>query len=278
MATGWIDVSDRGRIRVTGEDRKRLVHAMTTNHVQQLEPGQSCYAFFLNAQGRILADCVVLCAEDHLLISLEPEAGQKILDHLDHYIIADDAYLEDVTGSTAEIAIAGEAPPATPPAFLLHGVPHWIMPLERKQAFLDSLEGLPPMSAAAFRTWQLERGIPRYGEDFSESTLVQETQLLEGVHFSKGCYLGQEIVERVRARGLVHRVLAPVRIQTAEAPAAGSRLLAGTEYAGKITSGVYSPELGAVAALAYLKLDSAKPGTALTLEGSGAPAQVVEKG
>ena len=90
---GLLDLSARGRIRVTGEDRARLLHAMTTNHVQQLKPGEGLYAFFLNAQGRIQADVYILCFEDHLLLDLEPEARHKILEHLDRFIIADDATL-----------------------------------------------------------------------------------------------------------------------------------------------------------------------------------------
>ncbi|MCC7156101.1 MAG: folate-binding protein YgfZ [Bryobacterales bacterium] len=276
---GWIDLSARGRIKVTGEDRKRLIHAMTTNHVQQLEPGQFCYAFFLTAQGRILADCTVLCAADHLLIDLEPEVREKILAHLDKYIIADDAYVEDVTAATAEIAVVGDgAQPAAAPSFRLRGVAHWVMPLDEKQAFIESLGDLRQLSGEEFRRWRLERGIPRYGEDFSESTLVQETQLMEGVHFSKGCYLGQEIVERVRSRGLIHKVLVPVRVEAREALPAGARLLANGKEAGKITSSVYSEALGAVTGLAYVRNEFAKPGTALTSEAGGAAAQVVEKG
>src|SRR5258708_4139735 len=106
-AAGLIDVSARGRIRVTGEDRARLLHAMTTNQIQALKPGEGCYAFFLNAQGRILADVNVLCFEDHLLLDSEPALRAKIYEHLDRYIIADDATLEDQTAQTAAISVEG---------------------------------------------------------------------------------------------------------------------------------------------------------------------------
>ena len=82
---------------MTGEDRKRLLHAMTTNDVQGLAVGQSCYAFFLTAQGRILADVNILCEEDALLLDTEPETRAKVYEHLDKFIIADDATLEDVS-------------------------------------------------------------------------------------------------------------------------------------------------------------------------------------
>ena len=93
---GWI-CPDRGKIRATGEDRARLLHAMTTNQVETLQPGEGCYAFFLNAQGRILADVNLLCFEDHFLLDTEPETRTKVFEHLDRYIIADDVTLEDQT-------------------------------------------------------------------------------------------------------------------------------------------------------------------------------------
>src|SRR5579862_5268914 len=95
-----IDLSSRGRIRVTGEDRARLLHAMTTNHVKDLAPGTGCYGFFLNAVGRVLADANILCFEDYLLLDSEPESRGFLMEHLDKYIIADDVVLEDITEAT----------------------------------------------------------------------------------------------------------------------------------------------------------------------------------
>ncbi len=103
----WLDLSGRGKIRATGEDRARLLHAMTTNQVETLKPGEGCYAFFLTAQGRILADANLLCFEDHFLLDTEPETRTRVYEHLDRYIIADDVTLEDQTGRIATIAIEG---------------------------------------------------------------------------------------------------------------------------------------------------------------------------
>ncbi len=106
-SAAWLDLSGRGKIRVTGEDRARLLHAMTTNHVQQLKPGEGCYAFFLNAQGRILADANILCREDHLLLDTEPETARSLYEHLDRFIIADDVTLEDQTAAFATLSVEG---------------------------------------------------------------------------------------------------------------------------------------------------------------------------
>src|ERR1700689_5891328 len=93
----WLDLSARGKIRLTGEDRARLLHAMTTNHIQQLTPGTGCYAFFLSAQGRILSDVNVFCLADSILLDTESETSQTVYSHLDKYIIADDVTLQDET-------------------------------------------------------------------------------------------------------------------------------------------------------------------------------------
>src|SRR5580704_9041269 len=106
-SAGLLDLSRRGRIRVTGEDRGRLLHAMTTNHVEQMKPGDGVYVFFLNAQGRILADAYVLCFADHFLIDTAPETRRAVYEHLDHYIIADDVTLEDVTEQTFSFGLEG---------------------------------------------------------------------------------------------------------------------------------------------------------------------------
>ena len=103
----YVDVSSRGRIRVTGEDRARLLHALTTNDVKGLKPGEQTYAFFLTAQGRILSDARIYCYDEHILLDVEPETRETILQHIDHYIIADDVTLEDITSQTFALYIGG---------------------------------------------------------------------------------------------------------------------------------------------------------------------------
>lgn len=278
QAAAWIDLSARGRIRVTGEDRKRLLHAMTTNHVEQMQPGDSLYAFLLNAQGRILADAWIYCAADHLLVGTEPETRRKVFEHLDRYIIADDVALQDLTEATAELAIEGPQADQAPRRGTviqasMTGQPGFrmLVPAEEKDAAVEELRaaGIVEATAEEARIVRIENGVPRYGEDITEAQIVQETRQLHAVHFNKGCYLGQEIVERVRARGQVHRMLYPIRIQSQAPPAAGEKVLSAGEECGFVTSAVWSPAQGCVRALAYLrKLDN--------LSVAGAPAQLVQ--
>jgi aminomethyltransferase len=270
----WLDLSTRGKIKLLGEDRARLLHAMTTNHIQQLAPGTGCYAFFLTVQGRILADVNVLCRPDHFLLDLEPETREKVYQPLDHYIIADDVTLEDATDSTATIAVEG---PKSAEVLHAAGAPtpevdyssaEWgtrlvarlnstgspgffvFAPESEKAELIAQLEaaGAVAGDAEAFNVVRLEHGKARYGEDLSERFLAQEANRPHALHFSKGCYLGQEIVERVRSRGQIHRVLMPLVLDAKEPPVPGTKL-----PIGEITSAAYSPALDKVVALAYVR-------------------------
>jgi aminomethyltransferase len=313
----WLDLSGRGKIRVTGEDRARLLHAMTTNQVEKLQPGEGCYAFFLNAQGRILGDANLFCFEDHFLLDTEPETHEKLFEHLDRYIIADDVAIEDQTERICTIAVEGpearatlnrlnapipESPDATAawhtsaarevsdargPTIVARvsstGSDGYflIAPTGAKAELIAKLTAAGVVTATPedAHVVRLEHGHPRYGEEITERYLVQETGQLQAVSFTKGCYLGQEIVERVRSRAQIHRVLRRVEIESAAVPAQtatglkGSALKSGEAPAGEIVSAVFSPALGKIVALAYVRTPFAEPGTELSLD--DAPARVV---
>jgi len=287
----WLDLSGRGKIRATGEDRARLLNAMTTNQVEALKPGQGCYAFFLNAQGRILADVNILCFEDHFLLDTEPELRTKVYEHLDRYIIADDVTLEDVTDQMATLAIEG---PEAATALAKLGAPSpsesyacaaWgdrtvaridttaaggfllIIPANEKQVLIAQLAaaGIPQATPEDARTVRIEHGRPRYGDEITERYLVQETGQFQAMNFNKGCYLGQEIVERVRSRAQVHRHLKRLEIDTSDPPAVGAKLKSGDADAAEIASAVFSPASGKTVAMAYVRTQFGEPGTALSL-------------
>ena len=287
-SAGWLDVSGRGKIKLTGEDRTRLLHAMTTNHIEQLQPGQGCYAFFLNAQGRILGDANILCRPDHFLLDTEPETREKLYEHLDHFIIVDDVTLEDLTDQTVTIAIEGPqsaevlARMRAPTPECEYGSDQWgtrlvarlnrtgsqgffvFAPMEERDALIAEIAaaGAAEADEEAFRVVRLEHGKPRYGEDITERYLAQETSQMHALHFNKGCYLGQEIVERVRSRGQLHRRLLPLSINTDQPSAPGTKFEKDGKPAAEISSSAFSPALGRTAALAYVRIDY-KPGDEL---------------
>jgi tRNA-modifying protein YgfZ len=286
----WIDFSARGQIRVAGEDRARLLHAMSTNDVNRLEAGHGLYVFFLTAQGRIIADATIYNTGDYLWLDTEPETREKVFAHLDKYIIADDVTLEDETENWTVIGLEG--PEATQCAAQLgvdvpqaaYDLKPWrggfvahvsatglagyrfFLPIAEKAEWLAQLASLqiPEATREDVRIVRLENGRGRYGEDISERYLVQETQILSAISFNKGCYLGQEIVERVRSRGQVHRLLTAVHIRSSVAPEAGTKLRSGDKDAGEITSAAFSPGLNEVVALAYVRSENAAKGTTLS--------------
>ncbi len=288
-----LDLTARARIYCSGDDRARLLHALTTNHVQQLRPGQGCYAFFLNAQGRILADVNILCLEDRLLLDLEPEARQLILAHLDHYIIADDVTPDDATDRTVCLAVegpgaaalltrAGVPLPDVPQSFVLWnaalvamltatGAPGFRIFADReKRAEIESqlhAAGAIDASPDDMRTVRIEHFLPRYGDDIRPTTLPQETQLARALHFSKGCYLGQEIVERIRSRGHVNRVLVGFEAESPTAPPAGTKAFVEGHKVGEVTSALFSPAVNQAVGIALILVPSSKPGTIVDIDG-----------
>ncbi len=287
----WVDLSSRGKIRVTGEDRARLLHAMSTNDMEHLATGEGLYAFFLTAQGRILADAYIYNLGDSLLLDTEPETADKLRDHLDKYIIADDATLEDETSQWAVIGIEGPESLATatsigaPVPAKKYSQARWaagfvirvsstgpegvrlFVPAAEKEDLLRALT-IPEANAEEARVVRLEHGIPRYGEDITERYLVQEAQQIHAIHSNKGCYLGQEIVERVRSRGQVHRLLTPIRIKSAIPPQPGTKLTAGGNPVAEITSAAYSPALAEVVALGYVRTEAAHTKPEMTVASS----------
>jgi len=283
----WIDLSGRGKIRLTGEDRARLLHAMCSQDVANMQPGEGAYAFFLNAQGRILADANIFCFEDSFLLDTEPETARKVFEHLDRYIIADDVTLADETEATATVAIEGpeaegalrELGAALPEhdgstAFWdgrivakvsSTGEPGYFVFLaaSARDRLIAELGGLPQADGAEARAVRIENGHPRYGEEITDRNIVQETGQMSGVHLSKGCYLGQEIVERVRSRGQIHRLLRRLEFDTADVPAAGTKLMAAGSEAAEVASSALSPASGKAVALAYVRTPFAEPGTVI---------------
>jgi aminomethyltransferase len=294
-SAAWLDVSQRGRIRASGEDSLRLLHAIASNAVEGLQPGQGVYAFFLNAQGRIQADSRIFVSEDHALIDCEPQVRQTLFDHINSYIIMDDVQLEDVSDATAAIALEGprageialqalgEVLPASEPhahresggirvlRAAITGQPGlWLLcPAARKASLLEQLEAAGAVAASEqdFEVARVENRRPRFGEDYSDSNIPHETGLLRAVSFSKGCYLGQEIVERVRARGQVNKLLASLEFDTRQPPRAGTPVDHAGKEAGRLTSPVFSPRLGKVVAFAILRREAAAEGAQVAANG-----------
>jgi aminomethyltransferase len=254
----WLDLSARGRIVARGRDRVRFLHNVTSNDVKKLTAGSSCYAFLLSPQGRIQADLYLTAYEDHFLVDTEPELRDKVRQHILKYKVADQVELEDVTDSTACVGVEG---PATgqagdPPYITFTGQPGYRIycAAAEKADTIARLEvdGVIAATADDARLVRIENGKPVYGEDIRDTSLPQETQQMQAVSLTKGCYIGQEIVERIRARGHVNRLLERIELEGTEPPSPGTVLTWDGREA-EVTSAVYSERLGKVVALAYVR-------------------------
>ena len=232
---GAYDLGWRGFLRCAGEDRVRWLNGMVTNSVAGLAANQGCYAFVLNAQGRIQGDLSIYRHGDTLWLQTDQSQMVTLAAFLDRYIIMDDVTLERAEQWTAlglagpraaqVLAAAGFPIPALPPMHLAeiswnghltvavaaHGplVPRyeiWCSPgdaLAIWNALADA--GAARCGAEAVEQLRIVEGTPAYSVDITDRDLPQETGQMRALHFSKGCYLGQEIVERIRSRGNVHR-------------------------------------------------------------------------
>ena len=274
----WLDVAARGRILARGRDRARLLHNITTGEVKKMAPGEGCYAFLLSPRGRIQADLLLFCFEDRFLMDVEPELREKAIQHIRRYIVADQVELEDASARTTEIGLEGPGAAAVLAALgapapesdyshvawkdgaiaraSLTGQPGFriFRPADAAGDLIRDLESAEatPASAEDARVVRIENGKPRYGEDIRDTSLPQETGQMHAVSFTKGCYVGQEIVERIRARGHVNRKLERIELAGADPPPPGTVIEIGGKQA-EITSSAYSPDGGRVVALAYVR-------------------------
>ena len=289
---GLYDLSDRARIAITGGDRVRWLNGMVTNNVRDLAPNHGVYAFLLNAQGRIQGDLYAWNLGDSLMVDTEGGQRERVLAHFDKYIIADDVEVADASASLTSIGVAGpqarvvletagiHAPDLAPlelcsprcdcacgclQCTLVRGEDFagpsyevWLTPDKRKSTW-DTLiaAGAKPAGAEALELRRISFAIPRFGVDIRERDLPQETGQERALNFTKGCYLGQEIVERIRSRGAVHRLFTAFAAEGAS-PEAGAAILADEKEAGEITSSALLPLAGGdrAVALGYLRREA----------------------
>jgi folate-binding protein YgfZ len=287
---GFYDLSWRPKIAVSGGDRVRWMNGMVTNNVRDLAQGHGVYAFMLNAQGRIQADLHVFQRRESLLLDTERGQRDKILELFDRYIIADDVEISDISDKLGAVGVTGPesrqvleragigVPDLAPLQFadipwhvrtitLLRSGEEareswqlWTDPecaSELRDALLEA--GARATGSTALNLFRIARGIPQFGVDIRDRDLPQETGQTRALNFTKGCYLGQEIVERIRSRGAVHRQFTAFEVEGA-LPEVGAKILAREDEkeVGEITSSAVLPLAGGdrPAALGYLRREA----------------------
>ncbi|HXU45315.1 MAG TPA: hypothetical protein VN783_07305 [Thermoanaerobaculia bacterium] len=299
---GLVDLSFRGRLELVGADRLRFLNGLVSCEVKGLAPGSGSYGFFTTGQGKILADVVLRAHEDRLWLDLPPGREAEISAHLAKYLIADrvevmpledllplalvgpgiDAFLRELADlpegpwGHRKIAVAGtEVQLSRHPRLGAPAAVAWVSASIAKLFAEDLIaRGARPAGFTALETLRVEAGLPRFGIDFGPENFPQETGQEEaGVSYTKGCYLGQEVVARIHYRGGVQRSLRGLKLSGA-LPAPGTPLLFEGREAGKLGSTAASPRRGPIG-LAILHKRAATAGTRLDLP-DGTTAEVAD--
>jgi folate-binding protein YgfZ len=302
--SAFIDRSDRGRIVVSGADRASYLHGLFTNDIAALKAGQGCYAAYLTAQGRMIADFYVYNLGDVILLTMAARVKDTVLAKLDRFIFSEDVQIGDVTDTFAQIGIVGPDAASvvagwvtgtsveTLAALPEHGnvrvraivtrvtdagEPGFDVYVERAEApaLLTAIAaaGAVRLDDQAAEAIRIEAGVPQFGRDIDEDTIPLEAGI-EGraISFTKGCYVGQEVIIRVmhRGHGRVARRLVGLVLSGDQSPASGATIRAGDREVGAVTSGTWSPELSRPIALGYVHRDFVEPGTPVSVDGSTA--------
>jgi tRNA-modifying protein YgfZ len=270
---------DRGVLSVSGQDRLAWLQGLLTNDVEKLQPGDSCYAAYLTPQGRMISDMRVINREDRTLLEVPGVLAESLCAKLDSLLFTEDAQIADLSGSVAVIDVIGPAaslPPGAAGAAIatavdsMYGVPSVTM-------FVDVADAGGVLAAAVdagaisttletLDVLRIEAGVPLFLVDMDEHTIPLEAGI-EGraVSFTKGCYVGQEVIVRVvqRGHGRVAKKLVGLRFEAGASPHAGDILRRDEREVGRITSAAWSPSLHRPIALAYVHRDFLQPGTTM---------------
>lgn len=268
---GLYSLEWRSKISLTGSDCVRWLNGMISNNVRDLAPGHGNYAFLLNAQGHIQADLYAFHRGESLLVDCDQSQRGKILELFNHYIIADDVEVTDIGDKLTALGLTGsESRPVLERAgvaipdlaylqfadtkwngvscTVLHSGEEakdswqvWIEPARLRELWEALVKaGAKSAGTAALNLFRISRAIPQFGQDIRERDLPQETGQLRALSFTKGCYLGQEIVERIRSRGAVHRNFTAFEVNGL-LPEPGTKIQAEEKEVGEITSSAVLP-------------------------------------
>jgi len=307
QSVGVADKNYRAFFSFTGPDRVRYLNAILTNNIRDLQPGQGIPSLLLNPQGHILAELDTYQLADRLMVVTYATIRERTAATLDKFIIMDDVVLEDVTEQFGVVSVEG---PATAKVLSVLGAPslHLFAELGHTETeiagvhcrmvrrspggvpgaeFITSRESLPklwqalvnaarangggPIGYDALSTLRLEAGIPWFGYDFDETTIPHEAGLEEShISYAKGCYTGQEIVERVRSRGHVNRRRVGIAFASEIIPAAKEPLKVGDAEVGFVTRAAFSYALNRPIGMAYVRREHNSVGSKLTWAGGDA--------
>ena len=292
----------RALIEVAGEDRATWLNNLVTNIITTLQPGEGNYAFAVNVKGRVVFDLNMLVLQDRLWLDVDARKRDAALSHLDRFVVTEDVKLSDITNQHRRIAIIGPAAHEivdrvalgilVPMSQLQHiagtiagiecrMIRHYFTGLPAAEiiapeAGFETLRSavadaagkkpLPEIDTDTLEVLRIEAGIPMSVDDIDQEVIPPETgQIERGISYHKGCYLGQEVIERMRSHGVLARRLVGIRIEGDAVVPAGATLSASGQDIGRVTGSCWSEKLQACLALGYAKSAHAKPDAPVTV-------------
>ena len=272
----FFDLSGRAKLRIAGADVLRFLNGQITNDIRKVTTTTAIQASILNPKGKLSAHVFISKdPEGRFLLDADPELREDLSARLERYIIADDVQLEDVTGAFGLLHLLGERAPAlvdgarivASDRFGMPGWDYWCEPApddERRRAFESQFDFCTDDCAEVFR---IERGIPRWGRELTNEIIPVEANLeTSSIDYAKGCYIGQEVVSRMKMSGQTNKRLCGLVSLSASALEVGTRLTSETDAgreAGWITSATRSERLAKQIGLGYVKRGFNLPGTQL---------------
>jgi tRNA-modifying protein YgfZ len=261
----------RGLIAVWGKEAVQFLDGMITNDMKTLEDGQQMLAAFPNPQGRLIAVVRVMRQGDRFLFETEEATREKLYQNLFRFTFAGDFFVEELSGNYRYFdvfdTLANGVLAEGTVRFEGRGMTGYFIPSELADDLIDAMSnsGGRAVDDETFETLRIEAGVPKFGVDMDETTIVPELGFPEMISYTKGCYVGQEIIARIHFRGHVAKQLTGIVSEQPIEP--GAELISSEgKAAGRVTSVTYSPRLEKSIALAYVRYDYLAPGTEL---GSG---------
>jgi len=307
-AVGLADLSHRGKLRVTGEDRVKWLQSVISNDILPLQPGQGCYSSFLTHKGKMLTYFRVYMQTDAVMLEDVGEIGDQTYTALRKFLLyGTKAKMENCAESWGLLLVSGpkaalvvkaafgtDVDDLKPVSFITAAIGgqtalairseetgeqdyEVLIPADGVVAAWERLmeagapHGMKPVGSQAREALRMEAGIPKAGPDLNEEIVPPEANL-EGKAFSlsKGCYPGQEVVARMDTYGNVRRHLVGLVLKEAVVPPRGAKLFSGDREVGWVSSAIHSPQFNAVIALGFPLRDFSTPDTRLSVEINGA--------
>jgi glycine cleavage system T protein len=299
---GIFDLSHRGKLRLSGKEHIKFLQGMLTNDVNKLEEGKGLYATLLTVKGKMIADMRVYRDSESVILDVEPGLNEKVRELLIKFRLSYRANIEDITESLSLLSLHGP----NSKRLLQKALGEEIREMNEYDFFKREISGFRIMIARANRTgeegydifvpseglktlWEflnqkgeerklkpagldameilrIEAGIPRYGIDMDENTIPIEAGLWHALSFEKGCYVGQEVIARIKWRGHVNWHLVGFEIEGGDLPKKGDKIFYGEREIGYITSSTFSPTLRKTIALGYIRREFKEPGTKVSLK------------